>query len=76
MGSWALWLGAISDTEYLERCGFLEAQKQFQQKDNSSNQPFTNILDKGYRSICLPGELVDYGSDMAKRPNKSCDFNL
>jgi hypothetical protein len=51
MGSWALWLGAISDTEYLERCGLLEAQKQFQQKDNSSNLPFTNILDKGYRSI-------------------------
>jgi hypothetical protein len=51
MGSWALWLGAISDTEYLERCGLLEAQKQFQQKDLSSNLPFTNILDKGYRSI-------------------------
>jgi hypothetical protein len=44
-------LGAISDTEYFERCGLLGGQKQFQQKDSSSNLPFTNILDMGYRSI-------------------------
>jgi hypothetical protein len=29
LGDWALWLSAISDTEYFEKCDILEIQKRF-----------------------------------------------
>jgi hypothetical protein len=32
LGGWDLWLGAMSDTEYFERSGILESQKEFQEK--------------------------------------------
>jgi hypothetical protein len=55
LGGWALWLGAISDTEYFEKCGILEFQKRFVELLDSStggkNLPLTNILNKGYHSI-------------------------
>ena len=48
-----LWLGAVSDTEYFERSGILESQKEFQEKFDllSVLLSFTNILDKGYCSV-------------------------
>jgi hypothetical protein len=52
------WLGAISDTEYLERCGLLEAQKQFQQKDTSSNLPFTSWTRATEASYLPGGQLL------------------
>ena len=53
LGAWELWLGGVSDTDYLERSGVLSFQKQFQELDTTetSSISFTNILDKGYRSV-------------------------
>ena len=51
LGGWELWLGAVSDSDYFQRCGLLEFQKEFQCLDASSTLSFTNILDKGYRCI-------------------------
>ena len=52
LGGYELWLGAISDTEYFEKSGLLQEQEIFQSWDNQTQDvTFTNILDKGYRSI-------------------------
>jgi hypothetical protein len=51
LGGWELWVGAVSDTEYFEKSGLLTKQHDFQKNDTSSDLPFTNILDKGYRSV-------------------------
>ena len=51
LGGWDLWLGAMSDTDYFESSEILEKQEEFQKEDQSSPLSFTNILDKGYRSI-------------------------
>jgi hypothetical protein len=48
MGTHELYPGAMSDSDYLNKTGILEEQKAFQEKDGGI--PFTNILDKGYRS--------------------------
>lgn len=54
--TWPLWGGHESDSRYHETAGYLEAQQEFQKKDMLQSQnglevvPFTNVLDKGYRS--------------------------
>lgn len=58
--TWTLWGGHVSDSEYNEKAGYLEAQEEFQKKDlvqqgtdpTSAPKvlPFTNVLDKGYRA--------------------------
>ena len=48
MGCYEAFPGAISCTEYFEKCGCLEEQQIFQSTDG--NIPFINILDRGYRS--------------------------
>ena len=47
-----LWTGAVSDTDYNKRSGYLEEQMAFQRKDLVGDNviPFTNIYDKGYRA--------------------------
>ena len=51
LGAWDLWSGAVSDSDYFDNSGLLEFQTIFQEADNSSTLSFTNILDKGYRSV-------------------------
>ena len=48
MGTYKAFPGAISCTEYFEKCGCLEEQEIFQKEDGG--EPFINILDRGYRS--------------------------
>ena len=45
-----LWMGAISDSEYLEKCGILEEQQPFAVTDKVSGEiiAFMNVLDCGY----------------------------
>jgi len=54
MGVHELWSGGVSDTEYLNKSGILEYQKQFALNDLSDEHnnviAFLNALDKGYRS--------------------------
>ena len=47
-----LWTGAVSDSDYNRREGYLERQEEFQQIDLVDNEvlPFLNIYDKGYRA--------------------------
>lgn len=51
MGTEHLWVGATSDTHYMEHSGILDRQKSFATEDLVRNEelPFINILDKGYR---------------------------
>lgn len=51
LGAFSLWDGAVSDTKYLSDSGILELQKQFAEEDETSDMPFTNIVDKGYRCV-------------------------
>ena len=46
-----LWGGGVSDTNYNEYAGYLQAQQEFQETDlvNGVVVPFHNILDRGYR---------------------------
>jgi hypothetical protein len=49
-GTWELWVGAISDTDYQVTSGIFKFQEQFTSNcANHSDLPFTNIMDKGYR---------------------------
>ena len=47
-----LWTGAVSDTDYNKRAGYLRKQMDFQSKDlvGGRTVPFTIIYDKGYRA--------------------------
>ena len=58
MGTHELWMGGVSDTEYLQSSGILEQQQQFVK----GGVPFVNVLDKGYRvteaAISAGGQLV------------------
>jgi hypothetical protein len=48
LGTWEFYPGAMSDSKYMNETGILELQKIF--ADNDGGLPFTNILDRGYRS--------------------------
>jgi len=47
-----LWLGAVSDSDYNRRAGYLDKQTEFQSNNiyNGKVIPFLNIYDKGYRA--------------------------
>lgn len=47
-----LWLGAVSDSDYNRRAGYLDKQTEFQSVDLVEGEivPFLNIYDKGYRA--------------------------
>jgi hypothetical protein len=50
IGTHDLWMGAVSDSEYLTRSGILEEQMMFANEDLVFKDiPFTNITDKGFR---------------------------
>jgi hypothetical protein len=53
MGTHELWMGAVSDTEYMLRSGIFEEQFSFVTKrDSQSNHvPWLNMFDRGYRNI-------------------------
>jgi len=70
-----LWTGAVSDTDFLNRAGVLELQHDFVKKDevNGKYIPFTNILDKGYRSVLAAwrcGKLLVLQPTFAKSDTK------
>jgi len=52
IGTADLWTGAVSDTDYNKRAGYLEQQQQYQNEDlvNGKIIPWTNVYDKGYRA--------------------------
>ena len=51
LGTHSLWVEAVSDTKYLSESGILEMQEEFVETDLTSDLPFTNIVDKGYRCV-------------------------
>ena len=54
MGVEELWVGATSDSFYMEKTGILKRQRLFAENDTIDGErhiPFTIILDKGYRII-------------------------
>lgn len=50
IGVKCLWVGATSDTQYMEKTGIFERQNLFAEQDlvNGVVLPFTNTLDRGY----------------------------
>jgi len=52
MGTWELWAGCISDSDYQVRAGILAFMAWFVSQDPlHSDIPFLSILDKGYRIV-------------------------
>ena len=51
-----LFTGGIDDSKYIERSEILKQQQLFQEGDESSNNQFINIFDKGYRVTLLARE--------------------
>jgi hypothetical protein len=51
LGVEELWVGAVSDSMYMDQTSILKDQHNFAQNDLINNKyiPFSNILDKGYR---------------------------
>ena len=60
LGTYDLWTGAVSDTEYNKNAGYLNKQASFQKEDLVDRKviPFLNIYDKGYRA-----KMVAWRSD-------------
>ena len=60
IGTAYLWTGAVSDTDYNKRAGYMQEQEEFQKADKVEFVhengikyevvPFTNIYDKGYQA--------------------------
>ena len=56
MGAAHLWVGAVSDTDYNKRAGYMEEQEQFAEGDSVlingvlTLLSFLNINDKGYHA--------------------------
>jgi hypothetical protein len=68
MGTHTLWVGAVSDSEYMERSGVLEIQVAYAKEYDTDyrNVPFTNILDKGYRITTIAWKK---GKQLVLQPN-------
>ena len=59
LGTYDLYPGAISDSDYLKNAGVFESQKDYQEKDGGI--PFLNIVDRGYRitkAAWMAGQFV------------------
>jgi hypothetical protein len=68
MGTHDLWMGAVSDTEYMLRSGIFEEQFSFvTERDPLSNHvPWLNMFDRGYRNI---GEYArQHGKQLVVKP--------
>ena len=68
-----LWAGGTSDTQYLNDSGILETQEIFSRNDlvddgkgGRTKVPFTNILDKGYRSTVAAWQA---GKQLVSQPD-------
>ena len=81
MGTAPLWTGAVSDTDYNKRAGYLQEQKQYAQDDLievrgvKGYRAFLNIYDKGYRAKLVAhreGEQLVLQSDFAKSNKRFC----
>lgn len=59
------YVGAISDSLYVEKTKILSLQQKFSNEDTSSNIPFTNIFDKGYR---LTLKCMENGGQLVWQP--------
>ena len=51
IGAHDLWVGAVSDSEYMKRSGILKQQQQYLEKDDADSNDINwiNVLDKGYK---------------------------
>ena len=51
-GTWELFTGGVSDSDYQVKSEILEFQEEFVKEcNNKPDVPFTNVLDKGYRIV-------------------------
>ena len=74
LGAHSLWVGAVSDTKYLSESGILEMQEEFIETDLTSDLPFTNIVDKGYR--CVIAQLGGKASILSSQSLREAIGNL
>jgi hypothetical protein len=68
MGTHTLWVGAVSDTEYMERSVVLSVQIKYAKEEDTThnNVPLTNILDKGYKINTIAWK---HGKQLVLQPN-------
>jgi DDE superfamily endonuclease len=69
MGTHELWVGSVSDTEYMLKSKAFEMQQQYiEERDPlSSHVPWLNMFDKGYRNI--GGHAHQTGGQLVVQPN-------
>jgi DDE superfamily endonuclease len=65
IGTHDLWMGAVSDSDYLTRSGILQNQCDFVEDDLFCDVPFTNITDKGFR---VTADCFRYGRQRLLQP--------
>ncbi len=58
--------GAIDDSAYIETVQILRLQDEFAKNDSTSERPFTNIFDKGYRCILA---ALEQGLQLCLQPS-------
>jgi hypothetical protein len=57
--------GAIDDTAYIDKVQILRMQDEFAKNDPTSDKPFTNVFDKGYRCILA---ALEQGFQLCMQP--------
>ena len=67
IGTHDLWMGAVTDSEYLTRSGILQEQMDFVEDEDGlfPEIPFTNITDKGFR---ITAEAFNHGNQLVLQP--------
>jgi len=63
--TWPLATGAIDDSAYIKLVNVFELQQKFAENDKTCNNPFTNMLDRGY---CLILDGLLYGKQLCVQP--------
>jgi len=63
--TWELCTGGIDDSAYVKTVNIFELQQEFAAFDRTGNNPFTNIVDHGYRVIL---EALMHGKQLCVQP--------
>jgi len=64
--TWELATRGIDDSAYVKLVGLFKQQSKFTENDRTSNKPFTNIFDRGYRLIL---EALMHGKQLCIQPS-------
>jgi len=64
-GTFELWTGGVSDTQYVDEEKIFALQEEFVTNDPSSDEPFLNIFDRGYLALIA---ALNHGRQLVLQP--------